>query len=231
MSISRFWPLERFSRCISMSSTGQSSLSHRNPANWKEISKDNSSDLQISYTDSNHLIISYMSKGQNQILENFSLFESKKWLRAAVKGDSVLFMYKHNDSTRRFRIKFSTTSSQSSTDSCHDFVSKMSLHFDVREIPVTEGESQIPMEDSQMLTSSQQSGTSDDVTGAVMTLTEVAGKSTRSCSNDFPKAYESSNIPTSRLGLFMRLCLTDSNFPAFVEEVEKELLDLTSKKA
>lgn len=52
----------------------------------------------------------------------------------------------------------------------------MSLHFDVREIHVAEGESQIPMEDSQMLTSSQQGSTSDDVTGTGMTLSDLAGK-------------------------------------------------------
>lgn len=44
------------------------------------------------------------------------------------------------------------------------------------------------------------------------------------------KAYESTNIPVSRLGLFIRLCLTDSNFPSFVEAVEKELSELVSAK-
>lgn len=80
------------------------------------------------------------------------------------------------DSTRRFRIKFATTPSQSCTASCLDFVSKMSLHFDVKSIPVTEGESQIPMEDSQILTSSQQGSASVDITGTGMALSDVARK-------------------------------------------------------
>jgi len=36
------------------------------------------------------------------------------------------------------------------------------------------------------------------------------------------------SVPQDRLSLLVRLCLTDSNFPAFVEAVEKELHSLTS---
>ena len=37
-------------------------------------------------------------------------------------------------------------------------------------------------------------------------------------------------VPKDRLSLLIRLCLTDNNFPAFVEAVEKELTDLTSSE-
>ena len=37
------------------------------------------------------------------------------------------------------------------------------------------------------------------------------------------RAYADTNFPTEQLGRFIRLCLTDSNFPGFVESVEKEL--------
>lgn len=38
------------------------------------------------------------------------------------------------------------------------------------------------------------------------------------------------DIPHDQLSLMIRLCLTDSNFPAFVEAVEKELTNLTSSE-
>lgn len=38
------------------------------------------------------------------------------------------------------------------------------------------------------------------------------------------------DIPQDQLSLMIRLCLTDSNFPAFVEAVEKELTNLTSSE-
>ena len=38
------------------------------------------------------------------------------------------------------------------------------------------------------------------------------------------RAYADTNLPTEQLGQFIRLCLTDANFPAFVESVERETL-------
>ena len=35
-------------------------------------------------------------------------------------------------------------------------------------------------------------------------------------------------VPQNQLSLMIRLCLTDSNFPAFVAAVERELKNLTS---
>ena len=43
-------------------------------------------------------------------------------------------------------------------------------------------------------------------------------------------AYAATNFPTEQLGLFVRLCLTDANFPAFVEAVEHELNQVTGTK-
>ena len=41
------------------------------------------------------------------------------------------------------------------------------------------------------------------------------------------KAYANTNFPVSQLSDFIRLCLTDSNFPAFVGAAEKELRNIT----
>uniref|UniRef100_A0A8D2D0W7 REC114 meiotic recombination protein n=1 Tax=Sciurus vulgaris TaxID=55149 RepID=A0A8D2D0W7_SCIVU len=46
-------------------------------------------------------------------------------------------------------------------------------------------------------------------------------------SEELPLAYEQSAWGVEELGPFLRLCLMDQNFPAFVEEVEKELKKLT----
>ena len=45
----------------------------------------------------------------------------------------------------------------------------------------------------------------------------------QSAAQELGDAYRSTNFPTEQLGPFIRLCLTDSNFPGFVEAVEKEL--------
>ncbi|XP_037689407.1 meiotic recombination protein REC114 isoform X2 [Choloepus didactylus] len=46
-------------------------------------------------------------------------------------------------------------------------------------------------------------------------------------SEQLPLIYEQSAWGAEELGPFLRLCLMDQNFPAFVEEVEKELKKLT----
>ncbi|XP_053449784.1 meiotic recombination protein REC114 isoform X2 [Nycticebus coucang] len=46
-------------------------------------------------------------------------------------------------------------------------------------------------------------------------------------SEELPLVYEQSAWGVEELGPFLRLCLLDRNFPAFVEEVEKELIKLT----
>ncbi len=40
-------------------------------------------------------------------------------------------------------------------------------------------------------------------------------------------AYGATNFPTEHLESFIRLCLTDANFPSFVEAVESELKSIT----
>lgn len=46
-------------------------------------------------------------------------------------------------------------------------------------------------------------------------------------SKSLGRAYADTNFPTEQLGDFIRLCLTDANFPAFVDSVEKELNSMT----
>ena len=46
-------------------------------------------------------------------------------------------------------------------------------------------------------------------------------------SEELPLVCEQSAWSAQELGPFLRLCLMDQNFPAFVEEVEKELKKLT----
>jgi hypothetical protein len=53
------------------------------------------------------------------------------------------------------------------------------------------------------------------------------GKLLQTQGNPLGLAYAHTNFPTEQLGGFIRLCLTDANFPGFVEAVEKELNSMT----
>lgn len=45
--------------------------------------------------------------------------------------------------------------------------------------------------------------------------------------SELPLAYQQSIWKAEDLGSFIRLCLLDRNFPAFVEEVERQLAKIT----
>lgn len=57
-----------------------------------------------------------------------------------------------------------------------------------------------------------------------------SSQSLQSSSKTLCRAYAETNFPTEQLGSFIRLCLTDANFPGFVEAVEKEMNLLTEGK-
>ena len=50
-----------------------------------------------------------------------------------------------------------------------------------------------------------------------------SSQSMQSSSKTLCRAYAETNFRTEQLGSFIRLCLTDVNFPGFVEAVEKEM--------
>ncbi|KAJ7382498.1 hypothetical protein OS493_034660 [Desmophyllum pertusum] len=166
------------------------------------------------------------------------LFNANKWLKAVVKGDSMLFMYKMNNDCRRFRIKFNKSSARSAMENCRQFISEISPQIPVREMPVAasaESDSQMHMEDSQFVSPDSQHVTNRGTAGSIscssttsasasgLTLPDLANKITSSePGRDAAQASGHIDIPQDQLSLMIRLCLTDSNFPAFVEAVEKE---------
>ncbi|KAK2103297.1 hypothetical protein P7K49_017153 [Saguinus oedipus] len=64
------------------------------------------------------------------------------------------------------------------------------------------------------------------VTAPVSVDAHSPGMQTLLASEELPRVYEQSAWGAEELGPFLRLCLMDQNFPAFVEDVEKELKKL-----
>ncbi|KAL9963285.1 hypothetical protein ACROYT_G032470 [Oculina patagonica] len=130
-------------------------------------------------------------------------------------------------------------------ENCRHFISEISPQIPVREMPVAtsaETDSQVPMEDSQLVSPESQlvsRGTKSTITcsstasaaTSEFTLPDLAHKITSSVPRrDGLRTSSHTDIPQDQLSLMIRLCLTDSNFPAFVEAVEKELTNLTSSE-
>ncbi|XP_067045822.1 meiotic recombination protein REC114-like [Acropora muricata] len=237
------WPLEKYAKFIA-TDEAQSSQKH-NQGYWKQFlpTTDASSCLQLSLLQCNIVV----SEGK-VIHENISLFNAKKWMQAVVKGDSMLIIYKINSNCRRFRVKFSKSNGRSAVDNCRQVIAEISPHIHVREVSTAcgaETDSQAQMDvDSQLVSPESQntqgnaatvrSTTSNSIPSSDakgLTVSDLARKVSTSESRDFAnQCIGHVGVPQDRLNLLIRLCLTDSNFPAFVEAVEKELTSLTSSE-
>ncbi|XP_022808314.1 meiotic recombination protein REC114-like [Stylophora pistillata] len=246
-AVVRSWPLEKYAKFIY---AGESGGQSRSQGYWKQFSsaEGGCDTLQLSLLESNMIV-----RDGKVMHESFSLFNASKWLKAIVKGDSMLFFYKMNNDCRRFRIKFNKSTDRSAIENCHHFVSEISPQIPVRELPVsTESDSQVPMEDSQPISLDSQPtnrGTTDGAScGSAtvgLTLPALASEGVglqvlssyflvqiTSVESRLDAVHSGSHldIPQDQLSLMIRLCLTDSNFPDFVEAVEKELKNLTSSE-
>ncbi|KAL5013118.1 hypothetical protein ScPMuIL_007388 [Solemya velum] len=132
-------------------------------------------------------------------------------MRGISKGDSLLVLYRLKGDTRRFRIKFSDTPDKSSSAHariCFEILSKL---FPIK-MSVEENKSGV-VADIPCLTLEGNASLGD--IGKVLS-SNVGAK--------LPLAYhQHTSLPTEHIGTFLKLCLSDVNFPAFVEAVDKEL--------
>ncbi|XP_066886717.1 meiotic recombination protein REC114 [Kogia breviceps] len=202
--------------------------------------------------ESGHLVLTivisghfFISQGQT-LLEGFSLIGSKNWLKIVRRMDCLLFGTTIKNKSRMFRVQFSGGSKEQALEHCCSCVQNLAQYITVQvpdgisqelglsPSPLCTGESQRkgcvqsipPQHDSHQNPEQQQwvpAGTSTPrgrISVAWLAQSLLA-------SEELPVVYEQSAWNTEELGPFLRLCLMDQNFPAFVEEVEKELKKLT----
>ncbi|XP_012331314.1 meiotic recombination protein REC114 isoform X2 [Aotus nancymaae] len=212
------WPLQRYARCIP-SNTGDP------PGPRLDVGTVPSPTWKVfdSNEESGYLVLTIVVSG------HFFIFQ----------GQTLL------DKSRLFRVQFSGESKEQALEHCCSCVQKLAQYVtvqvpdgNIQELQLNPGppqasESQgkdsansVPWQHGFHQHSEQQvcvkagTGTSDGRTS----LTQLA--QTLLASEELPHVYEQSAWGAEELGPFLRLCLMDQNFPAFVEEVEKELKKL-----
>ncbi|XP_055133835.1 meiotic recombination protein REC114 isoform X2 [Symphalangus syndactylus] len=212
------WPLQRYARCIPSNTRdppGPCLEAGTAPCpTWKVFD---------SNEESGYLVLTIVISG------HFFIFQ----------GQTLL------DKSRLFRVQFSGESKEQALEHCCSCVQKLAQYItvqvpdgNIQELQLIPGpprasESQgkdsaksVPRQPGSHQHSEQQvcvtagTGASDGRTS----LTQLA--QTLLASEELPRVYEQSAWGAEELGPFLRLCLMDQNFPAFVEEVEKELKKL-----
>ncbi|CAG5136456.1 unnamed protein product [Candidula unifasciata] len=115
------WKLDRYARFVSSKANecGQ----------WKHYN-DSRDHIVLTVTDMQQLIISQSSV----IFESHSLVNAGSYIRGLSRSDSLLFMCKLKEATRRFRIRFCQdgTSGMSAEEACMKAVKKLSTFFPIK---------------------------------------------------------------------------------------------------
>uniref|UniRef100_A0A8D2D0V5 REC114 meiotic recombination protein n=1 Tax=Sciurus vulgaris TaxID=55149 RepID=A0A8D2D0V5_SCIVU len=240
------WPLQRYGRFMLLGTgepPGPGPEVETASTTWKVFdSNEESGYLVLTIVISGHFFI---SQGQT-LLEGFSLVDSKNWLKIVRRMDCLLFGTTIKNKSRMFRIQFGGESKEQALEHCCSCVQHLSQYVTVQvpegiiqELqpapgPLWAGGSQgkdcakrSPVRHGSHQNMEQQTcvaagtGTPEGRTSVMRLAQSILA------SEELPLAYEQSAWGVEELGPFLRLCLMDQNFPAFVEEVEKELKKLT----
>ncbi|KFQ30338.1 Meiotic recombination protein REC114-like, partial [Merops nubicus] len=195
--------------------------------------------------ESGHLILTivvsghfFISQGRT-VLEGFSLIDSHKWLRIVRRADCLLLRAQSKNECRMFRVQFGGNSKEQMQELCCSCVQKLAEYVPVQ---VMEGQSQQlchsqlghgenqeeDMEQNAAVLQRPDEPLPDSRTslGERRSVTQLAQAVLRR-GPELPLTHGHAAWHSWELGPFIRLCLLDQNFPAFVEEVEKELKKLT----
>ncbi|KAB0374513.1 hypothetical protein FD755_013005 [Muntiacus reevesi] len=189
--------------------------------------------------------------------EGFSLIGSKNWLKIVRRMDCLLFGTTIKNKSRMFRVQFSGGSREQALEHCYSCVQNLAQYITVQvpdgisqEFRPSPGQGKgcvqsippqygcvcihIHTHTSSMATVNNSSNNSEQQQRVPADTSSPGGRTSVAwlaqslmASEELPLVYEQSAWNAQGLGPFLRLCLMDQNFPAFVEEVEKELKKLT----
>ncbi|KAL3891576.1 hypothetical protein ACJMK2_003847 [Sinanodonta woodiana] len=160
----------------------------------------------------NHILLIHHGK---TLLETLNMSEAST-LRGVCRGSSMLIIYKLKTHTRRFRVKFKDYQNLTAVESCSKVANILSKYFPLK---ISNIEKDMTKETS----------ASQTLTGEV-TLGQISQVLTKKGSGSLPMAYNTICLTQpANIDSIVRLCLADPSFPAFVESVEKTLLNIQAE--
>ncbi|XP_060102834.1 meiotic recombination protein REC114 [Heteronotia binoei] len=215
------WPLRRYGRFMPLATASGS---------WKVLeSNEESGFLVLTMVISGHFFI---SRGK-EVLEGFSLIDASQWLKIVRKADSMLFGSKIKNKHRMFRVQFAGDSKTQREQHCCNCAQKLVEYVPIQVMDATGQELQQshsqPLEDEGQVKDVEQNLSEQHMVPPAQGRVTVADLAKDLLTSGFalPLASQQSVWSAENLGSFIRLCLLDQSFPAFVEEVEKQLKKIT----
>ncbi|NXO24158.1 RE114 protein, partial [Cisticola juncidis] len=207
------WPLKRYGRFLPPKDGDQEGQS----TSWKVFeSNEESGPLVLTIVESGHFFISQ----ERTVLEGFSLIDSHKWLKIVRKAECLLLQAqaKQNE-CRMFRVQFGGSCREEMQEHCCSCVQKLS-----RYVPVQGAEEHSRDTPGMDTEHAPDEPLPDSCTslGERKSVAQLAQSMLRQ-RPELPPALRHPAWSARELGPFIRLCLMDQHFPAFVEDVEREL--------
>ncbi|XP_048173369.1 meiotic recombination protein REC114 isoform X2 [Corvus hawaiiensis] len=173
-------------------------------------------------------------EGQNTSWkEGFSLIDSHKWLKIVRRAECLLLRAQAKNECRMFRVQFGGSSREEMQEHCCSCVQKLSEYVLVQGAEDqsqqlchglsqdTQGMDTEHAPDEPLLDSCTSLGERRSVAQLAQLVLRQQP--------ELPPALQHPAWSARELGPFIRLCLMDQHFPAFVEDVEKELLKLAEE--
>ncbi|NXL15641.1 RE114 protein, partial [Setophaga kirtlandii] len=215
LSSATVWPLKRYGRFLPPKDGDDEGQN----TSWKVLeSNEESGPLVLTIVESGHFFISQGGK----VLESFCLIDSHKWLKIVRRAECLLLQARAKQSEcRMFRVQFGGSCREEVQEHCCSCVHKLSQF-----LPVQAAEEQSLSQDSQAMdtehTVNEPLPDSCTSLGERRSVAQLAQWMLWQ-RPELPLALRQPAWSARELGTFIRLCLMDQHFPAFVEDVEKEL--------
>ncbi|XP_064245370.1 meiotic recombination protein REC114 [Passer domesticus] len=208
------WPLKRYGRFLPPKDGDDEGQN----TSWKVFeSNEESGPLVLTIVESGHFFI---SQGRT-VLEGFSLIDCHKWLKIVRRAECLLLQAQAKNECRMFRVQFGGSCREEMQEHCCSCVQKLSDY-----VPVQGAEEQSLSQDTQAMDTEHapDEPLPDSCTslGERRSVAQLAQSVLRQ-RPELPAALRQPGWSARELGPFIRLCLMDQHFPAFVEDVEKEL--------
>ncbi|KAI7802616.1 meiotic recombination protein REC114 [Triplophysa rosa] len=225
----RVWKLKRYGRFLPH---GKVKASGRGCA-WKIFdSSDSAEKLELNILDSAHLLV---SQGQ-ELLEGFSLLNSQSFLKVQHKSDSLLFNITVKGESRLIRLQFDGSSRAEAADFCAEAVERLKDHVRVQEHMTTRSsaakstpEQPGPSPQEPQTPQDDEPQAAPDLSMESLSIKQLSQYFLGESKMSLPVAYHQSTLPPGDMEQLLRLCLLDSSFPSFVEEVEKKLREIVQE--
>ncbi|KAM8972209.1 meiotic recombination protein REC114 [Pelodytes ibericus] len=182
------------------------------PVRWQQSapvyeSNEESGSLTLSILSTGHFFISQ----RQTLLEGFSLLSAHTWLKVGNKSDCLLFGSQNKlEYHRMFRVQFSGSSTDNALENCSSCIQKLKSYVPVQNGSIEKSSQSVPEER--------------------IPLTHLVQSVLNPQTTEMDKAYPPPVLSPEELSAFLKICLLDQHFPAFVEAVEKELHKLTETR-